>query len=659
MKRLIWFVIPAILCISCTTARRISVLEIPEIKPTTLSPEAMTEYESKYGKYDGVYLNYETIVEHSGTKEEQFINIPDWKYSYITRKTYLIFNPEADWLTGVRLWTKPDNVYVHVKYPDGSTAALTKTDFSKEGDKDGGQFYTAIIPNIKRGTIVDLGWDVSYPGYYSGRIEDVPLQFSIPCERLVFEYLYPQWWSISERKVAANNLLNLQYHSDVNAELHKRKLHYELDSIPPLQEELYSPRFREAAGFVQLKINNMEMQGRSQEFDNTWSEVAEGYRKFAMKKISKGNPDFKDEIKRLTEGAMTAYDSVYAITRFVRDEFNLDEHREGYAKQILQKKNGSSMDLVVLTKALLEAAGFRSNCVVIHAASDGIFDDEFVAYDQLYSPALIVWLQESAYVLFPQTRRLPIGTIPSQYLGQQALYIDTDIGSFCTIPEQSTIANRLTDSAVVTVSEDGRISTEQVLNVTGTIAYVLRNELSEVAGNERDQFIAKHLCGLSNEVQIDSVDIIALEDVDLPLRLFLRYSGNLMTITPEEKILRADNLFPPVIYNHYDAKPEERVNPVRISYDASFDRTIVINYPENWQVESEMLPGIKENELGSCTIGFQTDSGKLTVDQSLRLKRSWKDKSAITDLIDLISIDNGLHVPTLVFGERIELGALE
>lgn len=112
MKKSLFLIALLIVLSSCTTSKRLTHLTVPESSPDKIMVAHVNveEYESKYGQYDGVYLDVETVIEHSGGKGI----FSGWSFSRIIKRKFMVLNPDAQWLTSFRVYSKPDVLYMRV-----------------------------------------------------------------------------------------------------------------------------------------------------------------------------------------------------------------------------------------------------------------------------------------------------------------------------------------------------------------------------------------------------------------------------------------------------------------------------------------------------------------------------------------------------------------
>src|SRR6185295_16279785 len=86
-------------------------------RPDSLQPDRvdLAEYEKKYAKYDGVFLNSEYTIENTGSKSA-------WESVKVRKLKFLVLNPDAEWLTTFNYEEDPGEqllqAYIRVTSPE-------------------------------------------------------------------------------------------------------------------------------------------------------------------------------------------------------------------------------------------------------------------------------------------------------------------------------------------------------------------------------------------------------------------------------------------------------------------------------------------------------------------------------------------------------------
>jgi hypothetical protein len=135
------------------------------------------------------------------------------------------------------------------------------------------------------------------------------------------------------------------------------------------------------------------------------------------------------------------------------------------------------------------------------------------------------------------------------------------------------------------------------------------------------------------------------------LQIKLEYTiDNLVTVTPEEVIFQTGGLFSPSSTGgERKVDTSERRNPIRIYNDEQTNKNITVQYPASWQLSSTLADIQRSNDFGSVEGKYENSPGKLSIRQTRLLKQSSAPKEKFPELLELISRQSKLSIPTIIF----------
>ncbi|MEZ4388534.1 MAG: hypothetical protein R3D98_13375 [Candidatus Krumholzibacteriia bacterium] len=651
---------------ACTSSQRLNFLTVPgdEIAPEDRPDVAA--YQQKYGRYDGVYLFYESTHEHSGNREKDFLDRAKWTYTRIIRERYLIFDPTNTELTSYRVYGRPDQIYVRLVAPDGSLRTYGVDDLKTERDEDGDLRFVLVFPDVVPGTLVDLGWEREWRfGYTPPPLEhDISLQFRYPCERATFTYAYPDWWTLDIKRIREGYDVPLEVTNDVQNK--KITLHYEATDIPALEDEPFSPYFKEMADYLEFQVAKLDMAGGHLDRADTWQELADEFQRRVLKRGAKHTDDMVEKAAAITADCTTDLARARAILRYVRDEITVGaEHHDGDYKKVIAEGSGTIFEVVGLTQVLLEAAGIEAYMLFAHSADDGWFDPEYIALGQFRYPAVRAVIDGEDYVLFPYLKHLPLEHTPLWLQGQMALIIasgeeasswdegrvyDPGDAMIWRVPEGSRAGNVSRSRFDLDVAADGLLTVTETRILDGDAAFLMRNRFDDLDLQETDDAIKELLTYSDGEVTLERYELRHLEEPEQPLEIVMHYTiDNLVMVTPEEVILQTGGLLSPLSAVDVKLDPDRRQNPIRIAFEEEHDKEITVHYPESWQVSTGLEDVEFTNEFGSLQVGYAHEPGLVTITQTVKLHRASADETHYPQLLELIGERTRLHVPAIVF----------
>ncbi len=667
MRRILPLILLSLTLTSCTVSKRTAFLTIPEA-PAAAEQIDLGLYEDKYGDYDGVYLYSEEIVEHAGGKENlglfaNELTSNKWTYSMITKEKYIVFDPDAAYLTSSEFGGKPDVFYARLTSPDGTVRTFLLSDLETTAGTYGDRF-TLVYPDVEKGTLVERGWEYSFGGgpwtpldYYE------PLQYVWPCERLSYTFLYPEWWTIEVKNIGPHNTLS--YAHERLAEGKKKILKYEATDVSAYAGEPFSPAFKEVSKYLQFRIANLQMSlGRLENPDN-WADFVKNIRKGMLKKMSKRSKKVESLTDDITARCATPYQKLDTIVSHVQQNIKLapEEDHDGHPDKTLTKMNGNTVDIISLTRAMLAHAGISSDILLVHSADDGHFDRNYVDFAQFSTLALGVTLAEEGaekrYTVFPYLEYLPVNHTPEPFQGQEALIVSDALQYFCQTPPGNAANNVSSERYDLAIGPDGLINVRESRTLRGSNAYWIRAAMRDLDEGDTRDFIDSSLTYTDGDVALDSFTVVNLESYRDPLEVELYYTiDNLVTVTPEEVVFQTGGLFSPISGWTYKLDTEKRRNPIKINFDQTYAKEIAISYPEGWTIAGD-LPGVElSNEFGSIKAEYAPERGGLRATQEASLIQQLQPKEKIGDLAELIGGRSKLNIPAIVFtvGAAAEIG---
>jgi hypothetical protein len=648
MKRLALFCLVATLLASCANSKRIAYLKNPlppdSVKPATID---LAAYEKKYSKYDGVYLDREYTLEHFGSKGS-------WEFFKVYRLRFLVLNPDAEWLTTFSFEEDPgeelQKIYINVTSPDGTTHTYGYNDLKEERSGDKSRRFKFAYPNVRKGSIIEEGYEAKQDASYSSLDQDLPLQFNVPCEHLSVRYAYPDWWSTRVKNIASSTRLDYkQIHDDENS---KTILSYEASDIPAVAREPYAPFFKEIGKYMEVMVTQMEMANRYTSYFD-WAQLGRSFAHFALDKESFWSSRLESTVEEITEGKTSEYEKIDAIVRYVQKNIKIgDSDDDDNFADVLKKKEGNIYLVNGLTRAMLEEAKIHSLMLLIHDARDGYFDMSYVSPDQLYIPAVSATTTDGkSYIVFPYMKNLPAGLIPDHFQGQKAMRISQGgFEGFEDIPEGLPLDNTVDDNYTLAIDEEGQITITEEKTLRGSNAYSMREYLSDVTKEEMEKEMKDLLTYSEGDVKLKKYEIENQDDYQKPLIIRFNYRiDNLVTVTPEEVIFQTGGLFSPSTNNKWKVDTDDRQLPIRIYNDERLDKNITIKHPSNWTLSTELSEVDFKNIFGTIHGSYKALPGELHITQSRTLNKASEPKEKADDLLAVTGRRSQLYIPSLVF----------
>jgi len=610
-------------------------------------------YQTKYEGHDGVFTHWEETAEHVTLSDMS--GMAHWDYFQDSRIRYVVLDPEAEWLTTFRREVESggefEGVALRVTAPDGTVRMFSEDDLVEE-ESSGRTVYKLAYPNIEAGTIVEENVRIHYEAgsRFTPPLEyDIPLQSSIPIEKLSYRFAYPSWWAIQLKKVEDRRLPH--YITEYDEEQKKTFLIHEATDVPAVPDEIYAPYFKEMAEYMEFQITELSIGPSKYEARATWEEMAEQFKQYAFKRGGFFSNPVRRALDDLDLDGMTDEQKLDAIVTYLQDTIEPGRSSKNDFNTVLKEGRGSWYLITGLAQAMLEEAGVRANYVLIHSAQDGYFDRSYVTGSQLYIPAIAAVIEAEDRVVFPWAEGLPVTHVPEYFQGQPAMRIDSDgFAGFMTVPAGNAADNATEENFVVTIDEEGVVQVEEERVFRGSNAYTLRRALDDLTEEERDETIEDLLTYTDGEVQDLDYTVENEAAPKQPLVIRLTYTiDNLVTVTPEEVLFQTGGLLSPASSASIKVDTEERQSPIRIHFDEVQKKRIELRYPEYWSLTTELEEAAVQNMFGSLDSRYAVNAGSMVADHTLTLRQADAPANRFRTLLNLTGSRSRLHLPTLVF----------
>ena len=617
-----------------------------------VTPLDIDTYAEIYAEDDGVYLYRENYIEmvHKGSSllTQDLQTFDSW---YVETMRYLVLDPDAEELSTFDLALAPGvrlmNAHIKVIDPDGGITHLDISDMNVETDSDGARRYRVAYPGVKKGTIVDVGYETLEDPRRTGHYHhELPLQYRLPCEQLRIQVVHPTHWRIKIRGgVDATPNRDELYQRRVDGENRVAITTYDAHDIPALYNEPWSPYRNERLRYIEIAL----VKYRGSPITESWAQYADKLFDYYVDGYSPRQVKVDLERNSDDEGS-----TIRAVLDWVHEKVRhkaLDPSIRYDPVEAIERGEGRSAEITVLTKLLLQKVGIVANFVLIHSVLDPPVFDDFVAPGRYYFPGLELQSADSTLLLFPWISRYPAGHIPG-FLQQQPMLVFGQSG-FLRHDSAGTGAQGrdiTTSEYNAEIDEEGQLTMVEVRRLEGEDAFFLRRRMEEFDDEELDEEMKDLIIYEGGEIDFEGYDIENREEYNRPLIITLRYTiDGLVTITPDEAIVRIEELFSPSFSYKRKVETSERVNPIRIYTDEEVSKTVTLRVPENWQVGSLPEDLREETSFGTATASYRYRPGELTATYSRSLRRSERPAEHYQELLLLIGRDSKLNLSTLVF----------
>jgi|GEM_PF-3585958 len=606
-----------------------------------------------HGRVPFVYLNYERTIEHQFALRAEV-----WDFVQDYRRQYVVLDPEDARASSFRIGADRrdviEGVHLRVTSPDGSVRSFAMADLQQESDSDG-LTYKLAYPGLQAGSVIDervrfrRSWDRSFqPPLY----HEIPLQFDVPADRLVFRYVYPSAWGLQLKQMARG----VVHPFDLDRDSYQGRtvITAERTRVAAFPDEPFSPHFKEVGPYLEFSVTTIHDGDVLPVYEapRTWEALGREMVRYVFSRRGGTTGPVARQAREIADEAAPDSVRLAAIVTWVQNEIEVVD--EGGAEDLrgaLDRRRANPYLITGLTHAMLEEAGLEASYVLIHPARDGYFDPAFIHARQFDDPAVVVRIGERDFVVFPYIRGLPVTYVPEFAQSATAMRLSPDgFAGFVQLPSGDGTSGTEDEEVDVTVETDGVLRVEERTAYRGASAYSLRLALEDLDAEEREDLARESVSYDESVIRDFSYTVEGEDDPSAPLRLTLRYSiDDLVTITPEEILVQTGGLLAPSSLRSVATERDARRNPIRIYHNQVRNRTLRVSYPETWTLTTPLSDVDDVTPFGRVRGSFTQESGRVTASQRIELRAMRAAPAAYPTLARLIGGSSRLAVPTLVF----------
>ena len=351
----------------------------------------------------------------------------------------------------------------------------------------------------------------------------------------------------------------------------------------------------------------------------SWEEVGAWYRGMEG---SRTEPDeeIRAKVAEITAGKTTPEQKAQAIYSFVGPQvryigvaFGIGRYQPHEASDVLHNQYGDCKDKHTLLAAMLTAAGFKVNAVLIGA---GIRFNDAVpspgSFNHLITQTNIdskdVWLDSTAE-LAPYRLLLPV------IRGKQALVIPASgPASVQTTPKDPPYPQEVTFQAIGTLDEKGTSHSHMTMVDHADEEVILRGAARSVSPSQWDELMQRFSQGLGYSGKVSNAEFSRPEDLSTPFRMTYDYE--------REKNGDWENLriLPQVIPINLSLLDEENppLTPIELGGKRVQTDHTEMALPAGWGAD---LPPAVHASAAFATLDktYRFENGKIIVDRKLAI----------------------------------------
>jgi hypothetical protein len=546
-----------------------------------------------------VYLNIEEIT-----------NDPKHFQSYYVRIKVLQEKGKELATVEIPYWhegTSVSNIEARTIHADGTVIPLTGSPedllITKIGDfQIGRKVFT--LPSVEVGSILEYRYTLDHPEHiYSAPNWEIQKQYYVHQAKYLFTpfegflrngFIFPSEGRLIDSNGIPSNTLIWRSKLPPGAKLIPDAIgryKIEVTDIPPKPDEDFMPPIESTLYRVAFSYSNSEdVQNYWVLEDKLWSKGVDHFaeptktvRDAVNGLIAPGDSDL-EKARKLYKAVQALDNTDFSRTKTQSELKQLKLKPVKRAEDTWNQKSGFSSEIVYLYLSMLRAAGLTAYGARVVDRQKGVFDPNFLFFDQLDTEVVILDTGGQEILLDPGQKMCPFQTLSWRHSGASGVRQSPDGHDAIRTPFQNYKSNSLTRIGDIAVDEHGSANGTIRFIITGQEALhwrqqALLNDLDEVK-KQFDRSL-ESIVPAGVEAHIDH--FLALDDPDANLMAFVNIKGTLGAATSRRLLL------PGFFFQSSGHQPfigrETRLVPVDMHFGEQVTDQVTYHTPPGFTVE--------------------------------------------------------------------------
>jgi len=374
----------------------------------------------------------------------------------------------------------------------------------------------------------------------------------------------------------------------------------------------------------------------------------------------------EDRLASIINGRSTIRGKVEALFGYLNKEMTVlpesaekgsifsGNYRLDFAEMLTQLR-GTPGAIAALLNQMLQKMEIDSKLVLIHGGLRSQFDPACLDEDEIWKLAVLVDLEGTPTILFPQDKARPMGQVDFWLMDRPAIVVRKDKELLVIrTPHSQALPNRYEESWKLEVSPNGRGKLHFERSATGPENDSIRSVYRQASEYERSK--VRWICDITPASPYapppDKGGMLDPDSPDKPLGTTLDFSLP-QICAARDRVITLAPWAAPFTFGLDGAVPlkqSDRQHPIWIPYDQTTHRTLVISLPAGWSLLTPLpSPARTENALGSCSSSYSLENGAIKVDQTLVLKHGMHPAVLSKELDALLGDGSPLLLPAFQF----------
>ena len=423
-------------------------------------------------------------------------------------------------------------------------------------------------------------------------------------------------------------------HADIQPTINGNTYTWELQGLPPLEEEPASPNFTNLV--PRLAVKYFPTEGAKNPGVRPFEQWADVSRWYSELSDGQAKPDDRIAAKarELTANAKTELDKIRAIGAYVQNiqyisiQIGVGRWRPHAAGDVFAKAYGDCKDKANLMRALLASVNIQSYPVLIFSGDSTYVRESWVSpnqfnhciiaikvSDETKAPTVLTHPALGRLLIFDATDdATPVGDLPEDEQGSFALIAAGDSGSLVKMPETPSDANSVNREIDATLTEDGTVNATIRQQSVGQRAVDMRRLFHGLSRSDSFRVIEGWVTTGATSAKISKVDPLD-RSVDGRFDLDVDFSAIEYAQLMQNRLL----VFKPTFVSRRDfllLTEPTRHHPIVLD-SHTFTETVKVKLPAGFAVDELPDPLKLEASFGSYKTTYEVKGEELIYTRTL------------------------------------------
>ena len=461
------------------------------------------------------------------------------------------------------------------------------------------------MPAVSEGSVIEYTYTIRSPFVTS--IDDVPLQFEIPVNRLEAQVKIPEFfgfrmhynpkspivfpidkkresftYNYTQKTRSGQRIVKTDY-SQESIDYMLDVYDFKRDNIPPLKKEIYVDYLQNYAAYLRWELQYTKFPDSPIEnYSRTWEGVAKSiYNDAGLKQEVNRTNFFDKDLDELLAETKDRPGKLAKIFTYVKNKTTWNDfigfQAENGIKTAYKDGKGNTGDINLLLVSMLRYAGFDANPVLVSTKAHGI---PIYPTRNGFNYVVAAIEDQGEIILMDATdKNVAIGELPERAMNWQGRIIRED-GSSDWVNLMPTVKSQNTTMLNMQFDEEMVLKGKSVRNINGLHAKKFRDNYLGLAKEDYVQVLEKNKGNIViSDVAISNEKVIG-ENIKQSYNFELRDAM---------EVINGKIYFKPMVFaglNENPFKGGERSYPIFFDFPSSDSKTINLLIPEGYEVES-------------------------------------------------------------------------